>query len=66
MLRRTQTAKIKRVDTEAGSADVLKLDWIVTRFPSLAKSKGIKGFDTLSCFYLSIALISKNDSTGNQ
>jgi hypothetical protein len=57
MLRRTQTAKISHLDTDAGSADVLKLDRIVTRFPSLAESKGVSAVYVSASGTCAVAII---------
>ena len=63
MLRRTQTAKIERVASDAGSTDVLKLEWIITRFPSRAKSKGVKALYVSSSGTSAVAIFdpTRND-----
>jgi hypothetical protein len=57
MLRRTKTAKIEHIDSEAGSADILRLDQIFTRFPSLAESKGINALYASASGTSAVAII---------
>ena len=66
MLRRTLTPKITRVDANSGSADVLKLDWIVTRFPSMTKSKGIEALYVSSSGTAAIAIFNSARGSHDQ
>lgn len=57
LLRRTRTARIVKDSTDAGSAEILKLDDIITRYPSLKTSSGISKLYSNSSGTCTIALL---------